>query len=214
MKKFKSLVLILAVATSVFVTNTVFAQGETPQEHFKNTITSARNGDVNAQHHLGWLFINGSGVPKNNQQGFYWISKAAKSGNAAAECSLGFCYENGTGTNQDLKLSFYWYQESAVQGYAAAQFDVGTFYEFGKGIIDKDLDKAAYWYKLAANQGNVKAKERLNELSDETDEPAVSDEYQESSSQAEAEVYNEAHNGYTYTISYPHKQKAKKTRKH
>ena len=45
----------------------------------------------------------------------------------------------------------------AKHGDANAQYDLGEAYYHGKGV-DKDLFEAVKWYKLAADQGDEKAK--------------------------------------------------------
>ena len=47
-----------------------------------------------------------------------------------------------------------------MQGYATAQFNLGCSYEKGEGI-DKDRQKALYWYGKAARQGDADAQARL-----------------------------------------------------
>lgn len=56
-------------------------------------------------------------------------------------------------------------QKSADSGSAEAQFDMGFFYEFGFKSLRPDLRKAAEWYRKAASQGHVLAKEGLEDLS-------------------------------------------------
>ena len=45
-------------------------------------------------------------------------------------------------------------------GYAPAQFNLGRSYKKGEGI-DKDREKALYWYGKAARQGDADAQARL-----------------------------------------------------
>ena len=44
-------------------------------------------------------------------------------------------------------------------GYAPAQFNLGRSYKKGEGI-DKDREKALYWYGKAARQGDADAQAR------------------------------------------------------
>ncbi|WP_042700469.1 tetratricopeptide repeat protein, partial [Methanocorpusculum bavaricum] len=50
--------------------------------------------------------------------------------------------------------------KAAEQGDAHAQNNLGASYEDGEGV-EKDLDKAAYWYTKAAEQGNAEAQNNL-----------------------------------------------------
>jgi hypothetical protein len=56
-------------------------------------------------------------------------------------------------------------QKSADDGSAEAQFEMGVFNEFGFKSLRPDLRKAVEWYRKAANQGHVLAKEGLEDLS-------------------------------------------------
>ena len=50
--------------------------------------------------------------------------------------------------------------EKALQGDSKAQNVMGTYYESGNGL-EKDYDKAIYWYTLAAEQGSPNAQYHL-----------------------------------------------------
>jgi hypothetical protein len=56
-------------------------------------------------------------------------------------------------------------QKSAEDGSAEAQFEMGVFNEFGFKSLRPDLRKAMEWYRKAANQGHVLAKQGLEDLS-------------------------------------------------
>ena len=56
-------------------------------------------------------------------------------------------------------------QKSAEDGSAEAQFEMGVFNEFGFKNLRPDLRKAVEWYRKAASQGHVLAKEGLEDLS-------------------------------------------------
>lgn len=51
----------------------------------------------------------------------------------------------------------------AANGDAAAQYNLGNRYYFGEGVT-KDYAEAIRWYRKAAEQGQDKAKRRLNEM--------------------------------------------------
>jgi len=56
-----------------------------------------------------------------------------------------------------------WYKAAAEQGYAAAQYNLGYCYEKGFGVTTK-LNEVMKWYRLAADNGNDKAKKALTKL--------------------------------------------------
>ena len=53
--------------------------------------------------------------------------------------------------------------KAEYQGDAEAQFQLGECYETGD-TVDKDLQQAAKWYRMAAEQGHEPAKEALARL--------------------------------------------------
>ncbi|MBQ3347187.1 MAG: SEL1-like repeat protein, partial [Synergistaceae bacterium] len=48
-------------------------------------------------------------------------------------------------------------------GHANAQYTLGHMYRFGYGV-NKDLQKARYWYQQAADQGNATARVQLEDM--------------------------------------------------
>ena len=56
-----------------------------------------------------------------------------------------------------------WFEKAAEQGDVDAQFNTAMAYESGDGTA-RDLNKATYWYSLAAKQGDRQAKRKLKEL--------------------------------------------------
>jgi TPR repeat protein len=49
-----------------------------------------------------------------------------------------------------------------------AQFNLGNMYNYGKGVI-QDYNQAVYWYRKAAEQGNVDAIAALKQLVHQTE---------------------------------------------
>ena len=47
-----------------------------------------------------------------------------------------------------------------------AQYDLGELYYAGRGV-EQDFFQAAMWYEKAAEQGDVRAKDRLIELKED-----------------------------------------------
>ena len=56
-----------------------------------------------------------------------------------------------------------WYVKAANQGHTWAQNNLGNCYEKGLGVA-KDITKALYWFAEAAQQGDKRAKKRLDVL--------------------------------------------------
>lgn len=73
----------------------------------------ARQGDASSQFQLGWLYIEGNGVPQNLEQGVQWYTQSAQQGYAFAQTALGRMYESGTGVQTNYPLAYMWYSVAA-----------------------------------------------------------------------------------------------------
>lgn len=63
-----------------------------------------------------------------------------------------------------------YYKLSADQGHVRAQFNMGVIYHNGYGV-DKDSKRAAYYFELFANHGNIKSREQLELINKEKNNP-------------------------------------------
>ena len=120
----------------------------------------AEKGDPSAQHNLGLMYANGSGVGKDEAEAVKWYRKAAEQGNAAAQNDLGVMYAKGSGVEKDEVEAFKWYQKAAEQGLASAQTNLGAMYADGSGV-EKDDKEAVKFFRKAAEQGNTAAQYNL-----------------------------------------------------
>lgn len=68
----------------------------------------AKRGNALAQISLGEMYINGQGVPQDDQEAEKWYRLAAEQGNAVAQSYLGWMYSNGQGVPQNLVLAHMW----------------------------------------------------------------------------------------------------------
>jgi len=112
----------------------------------------AEQGHADAQYHLGLLYANGQGVPKDDVQAWQWYEKAAVQGHAEAQANLGILYDYGRGVQQDFKVAVYWLRLSAKQGNDSAQRRLGFMYERGAGV-QQDYVQAYMWYNLGTANG-------------------------------------------------------------
>ena len=123
----------------------------------------AKQGQADAQYHIGLLHTNGQGVPKDDAEARHWYEKAAIQGHPNAQLNLGSLYDYGRGGPQDFKMAARWYLRAANQGNNLAQQKLGLLYERGDGVL-KDYVQAYMWYKLGAANGGTIAVMRRDEL--------------------------------------------------
>lgn len=129
---------------------------------------AAEQGHPEAQYELGCICNTEHGSIKrafyDYHTGNKWYKKAAKQGHVKAQCELGLAYCSGNWyLEKDLKAGVELIQSAADQGYAEAQFSLGWAHAMDLGA-QEDYRKATEWYRKAAAQGHVKAKEELVEL--------------------------------------------------
>lgn len=114
---------------------------------------SARKGYAKAQNRLGEIYQDGRGVPKNVKKAEKWYLRAAEQGNIDAQVNLASLYYDSN-PNEALK----WGLIAAQKGSAKAQNRVGCLYYNGKvKEAPSCVEKAFYWFELAAKQGFVRA---------------------------------------------------------
>src|SRR5690349_15307235 len=100
-----------AVIAAVYLTSSspVFAASPDPaslcREYFQaakydkarmHCAAAAEDDDIGSQAALGWMYLHGKGVPKNDAEAARLIKASAEHGNIAASAVLGGMYLNGT----------------------------------------------------------------------------------------------------------------------
>ncbi len=120
-------------------------------------------GEPRAMQELGEMFMEGSGVAKDDEAALEWFRKAANKGNTSAMVFLGGMYQLGNGVEQNDATAADWYRKAAAADYPPALFDLAMLYETGSGV-NKDPGLARQLYQKAAKLGNEEAQKRLKEL--------------------------------------------------
>ena len=126
----------------------------------------AEMGDAGAQSSLGWMYLNGQGVPQSDQDALNWYRNAAEQGYAAAQSGLGWMYLNGQGVPQNDQEALKWYRLAAKQGYAEAQMNLSVIFAEGRGV-PKNFVRALMWANLAVASSNDDEGKTAKELRDE-----------------------------------------------
>ena len=58
-------------------------------QSFDDVLKAAKGGDAAAQGYIGYCYLNGNGVSKDEKLAFEWFSKSATQGNPEAQYFLG-----------------------------------------------------------------------------------------------------------------------------
>ena len=126
-------------------------------------LQAADSGDVSAISNLGFMYVKGIGIEKNEEDGVKWYRKAAELGHLTSQFNLGVMYAKGRGVEQNYVESLKWYKMAAEQGDLTAQATIGMMYAKGIGC-KKDSEAARRWYQKAASKGDVNAQYTLGNM--------------------------------------------------
>lgn len=133
---------------------------------FISELAEADNSD--AMWTLGTLYEYGHGVWKDEQRAFRWYQNSAEAGNAIGLYEMGRCYSEGIGTQKNeaksddsFKKAFskLMLQSSGDNEYNKCWY-LGLCFCNGNGV-SQDYGEAARWWRMAAEQGDVRAQHNL-----------------------------------------------------
>jgi TPR repeat protein len=114
-------------------------------------------GDATAHAMLGQMYLQGVGVPQNNETAFNLFTKGAAKKAVAAMNGLGYMYLNGIGTAVNTSQALRWFKSAAENGNADAQFNLGSIYFGGLSGVAVDAGAALRYFALAAQQGHTRS---------------------------------------------------------
>ena len=75
--------------------------------------SAADQGNSDAQHNLGVMYLNGEGVTQDYVEAAKWFHRAAEQGFGKSQHNLGLIYHNGQGVTQDYVQAHKWYSLAA-----------------------------------------------------------------------------------------------------
>ena len=108
-------------------------------------------GDVNAQVHLGVIYLTGDGVAKDDVEAVKWLRKAADQDSPLAERYLAEMYFKGRGVPADNEEAAKWLRMAAEHDDAQSQYNLAVLYTQGQGV-PRNLKEALNWMSKAAEQ--------------------------------------------------------------
>jgi len=95
------------------------------------------------------------------EQAFLALKEKADAGDAEAQYQTAICYNDGVGTEQSFDQFKKYIYLSAEQGHDLAQTLIGRAFEGGGSGFPIDLEKAVYYYKMAAENDDPFSKTLL-----------------------------------------------------
>ncbi len=132
---------------------------------------AAQLGNIPATYYLSQCYQYARGTRLDHDKSISLCKQAAIVGYPKAEYELSRMYlagrdvENSTfgPVSPNPAKAFEWCEKSADHGYVVAIYKLGEYYLNGTGV-EKDLEKAAFWLRKAANRHLVNAKELLDTI--------------------------------------------------
>jgi localization factor PodJL len=133
---------------------------------------AASLGLAPAQYRLGSMYEKGIGVTRDPAAAKRWYLKAAEAGNARAAHNLAvMSAEPGEGA-PNYPEAVKWFRRAAELGVRDSQYNLAILYARGLGV-EKDLGQAWLWLSLAAQQGDLDAATKRDEIAREIDPVAL-----------------------------------------
>jgi len=117
---------------------------------------AANQGDSQAQVALGYMLLDGVGVPTDRSEGVKWLQRAAQSGHSQAQVDLGWMYYRGDSVEKDASKAAQWFRNAAGQRNADAQLSLAMLYHSGDGVPRNDV-VALMYYILAVSHTQIDA---------------------------------------------------------
>ncbi|MGP0174066.1 tetratricopeptide repeat protein [Pseudomonas sp. NCHU5208] len=132
-------------------------------ESLEWTRKAVAQGLPEAELHLGLLYLEGKGLPKDAGQALKWFETAGDRGLAEANYRAGLMHYRGDGVPQASDKARQRFLAAAQKGNAKAQMLLAELYEKGLGGA-ADTDAARRWLRKAAENGLAQAQSRLGTL--------------------------------------------------
>lgn len=119
---------------------------------------AAENGVAAAMVNLGCILEGDRGVGTHHEEMLRWYKRAAESGNSIGQSNYGRCLYYGIGRQANFNEAFRWLQRavSTDDNNDGAHYLLGCCYYNGDGV-ERDFEKAAQHYRLAANLNHASA---------------------------------------------------------
>jgi TPR repeat protein len=116
--------------------------------------TSADSGNADAQFQLAHLLYRGIGFKKNIEKSAVIYKELAQKGHPYAQLHYGVMCTKGEGVKQDAAVALRVLEVAAVNKMLQANNFIGEIYSKGIFPVHKNYEKALYYFKKAAADGD------------------------------------------------------------
>lgn len=148
-------------AAAQFNVGLMYSEGQGIEKDQKAAVQwykkAADQKEPGALYNLGISYYFGNLLEQDREKGQQLIEQAAHLDNPAAQYLMGHFFDQGDESfSRDSNKALTWYRASAEQGYLEAQYSLAVMLANGMGT-DKNIQEAAFWLLLAAEQGQEHA---------------------------------------------------------
>lgn len=132
----------------------------------KYFLLANENGSHLAKANLGGIYRNGGyGLESDHEKALSWFRAAVDDEPKRAYDGLASIYID----QKNYEEAYKYVVKAADLGHPQAEYNLGYYYYTGT-VVEKDKEKAKYWFEKAAAQGNTDAKFNLNILLNEVEQ--------------------------------------------
>jgi TPR repeat protein len=117
-------------------------------EAFRLNLIAAQNGMHDAVLAMGWFYLNGVGVERDEDAAIHWYRKSARQGDERAMFSLG---QIAYSEKKDYSEALLWFRRAADKGHHRSVFWLGKLYWRGHGV-EQDQQAARQYFVKAADK--------------------------------------------------------------
>jgi TPR repeat protein len=133
---------------------------------------AAEKGEPHAEWRYGVMLDTGDGVALDSKAAMGWFRKAAAQAFSSAYVSMGVMYSGGRGVDRDYAKALDSYRQAAKLHNIHAFNEIGIVYLAGEGVPPDKVEALAYFI-IAAGEGDIGAKRRIDPLSKDIGEDRV-----------------------------------------
>ena len=121
-----------------------------------DVLLTATNGDLTAEHYVGYCYAEGLRTDRNPKAAVYWYERALRSGYLPSANNLGVVYQRGLLGASDWEKAAYYYNYAADRGLVKAQSNLGFLYQ-ARGRPQEAFQA----FQKAADDGSFEAMTQL-----------------------------------------------------
>ena len=129
------------------------------EEAFRLNRIAAEDGMHDAVLAMGWFYLNGAGVERNEDEAIRWYRKSARQGEPRAMFSLGYIAY----FRKDYSDALKWFERALCKNHHRSSFWIGKIYWRGQGV-DRDRKRAQGYFAQAAQRKIVEAQRAIRFL--------------------------------------------------